>query len=394
MSTKHAPKIEMIGCEALKPYAKNPRQHPENQLALLEKAIKDFGFTVPILIDTKNQIIAGHGRLLAAQRAGLKQVPCIRATHLTDAQKRAYVLADNRLSQLSTWDEALLREELIGVKASGMSLFDLGFDPKELDDLLRTTDGTPDTVEDASDELPGAAALKDDMDFKSKLPWGIPEMRADMLAKWPKKAEVWGGLEYSGDPKSDTWYLWTFRTGTLKGCPRDRLIACFYVDDLKFNCLWEEPSRYVTKLLNLGVRVAIAPNYSLWPDHAAANHLWATYRARWVARYMQEAGISIIPDVNWADQKSFEFCLLGIPQNAPAIAVQLQNANNSDEMRAGILGVRTLVEKLKPQRLVVYTAEKGIQQIEAARLDVPITFIESRSALFNRKLGGERKGKK
>lgn len=388
------PKIEMLATSVLKPYDKNPRQHPENQLALLEKAIKEFGFTVPILIDAKNQIIAGHGRLVAAQRAGMDKVPCIRATHLTEAQKRAYVLADNRLSQLSTWDETLLREELIGVKASGVNLFDLGFDTKELDDLLKPQNGLADTVDEASDELPGAAALKDDMSFPSKLHWGIPELRTDMLAKWPKKAEVWGGEDYSGEAKDDTWYLWTFRTGTLRGAPRDRLIACFYIDDHKFDCLWEEPAKYAAKLLNLGVRVAIAPNYSLWHGQAEAVHLWATYRARWVSRYLQEAGIAIVPDINWLTLKSFEFTLLGIPKNAPAVAVQLNNVGTPESRAEYVHGLRFAMDALKPQRLVAYTAPNGQAVLDAAKLDVPVTVIESRSALFNRKLGEKSATKK
>ena len=90
--------LETIQIDALIPYARNSRTHSDAQVAQIAASIKEFGFTNPVLIDAGGGIIAGHGRVLAARKLGLSEVPCIRLEHLTDAQKRAYVIADNRLA--------------------------------------------------------------------------------------------------------------------------------------------------------------------------------------------------------------------------------------------------------------------------------------------------------
>ena len=111
-------KIEQRAIEALIPYARNSRTHSDAQVAQIAASIREFGFTNPVLIDKDGGIIAGHGRVMAARKLGLKDVPCIALGHLTDAQKRAYVIADNKLALNAGWDEELLRiefEELAGL---------------------------------------------------------------------------------------------------------------------------------------------------------------------------------------------------------------------------------------------------------------------------------------
>ena len=94
------------------PYARNPRTHSDAQVTQIAASIREFGWTVPILVDGANGIIAGHGRMLAARNLGLERVPVIELAHMSEAQKRAYVLADNQLARNAGWDEVLLRLEL------------------------------------------------------------------------------------------------------------------------------------------------------------------------------------------------------------------------------------------------------------------------------------------
>ena len=98
------------------PYANNPRTHSEAQVAQIAKSIEEFGFTNPILVDTKAGILAGHGRLRAAQKLGLSKVPVLVLDRLTETQKRAYILADNKLAENAGWDEELLAAELEALK--------------------------------------------------------------------------------------------------------------------------------------------------------------------------------------------------------------------------------------------------------------------------------------
>ncbi len=133
--------IEQWPLDRLLPYAANARTHPDEQVAQIAGSIVEFGFNVPCLVDERGVLVAGHGRLLAAQRLGLSQVPVIRLDHLTDAQARAYRIADNQIALNSGWDDALLSAEVARLKEDGVDLELLGFPEDELDRLLAGLDG-------------------------------------------------------------------------------------------------------------------------------------------------------------------------------------------------------------------------------------------------------------
>ena len=146
--------IEQIGIATIIPFAKNSRTHSDEQVAQIAASIREFGFTNPVLVDEANGIIAGHGRVLAARKLKLTEVPCIRLSHLSDAQKRAYVIADNKLALNAGWDEAMLKLELADLKALDFDLNLTGFNTDEIDALLAEpgTDGLTDP--DATPEPP------------------------------------------------------------------------------------------------------------------------------------------------------------------------------------------------------------------------------------------------
>ena len=118
------------------PYVNNSRTHSDEQVAQIAASIKEFGWTNPILVDGENGIIAGHGRLLAARKLGHKEVPTIELKDLTETQKKAYIIADNRLALNAGWDNEMLTIELNDLLADGFALELLGFDPNEIDSLL------------------------------------------------------------------------------------------------------------------------------------------------------------------------------------------------------------------------------------------------------------------
>ena len=128
--------MEMMPVASLAAYAANARMHPSEQVAQLAASIAEFGFNVPVLVDDGGVLIAGHGRVLAAKALGLDAVPAIRLGHLTEAQARAFRLADNQLALNSTWDESLLAAELRELRADEFDLGVIGFDQAALDRLL------------------------------------------------------------------------------------------------------------------------------------------------------------------------------------------------------------------------------------------------------------------
>jgi DNA modification methylase len=144
-------KIEQVKLDALIPYARNSRTHSDAQVAQIAASIKEFGFTNPVLIDETGSIIAGHGRVMAARKLAIAEVPSIRLTHLTEAQKKAYVIADNKLALNAGWDDEMLAVELTDLKDMGFDLDLTGFSTDEIEALLAPvgTEGLTD-----EDEVP------------------------------------------------------------------------------------------------------------------------------------------------------------------------------------------------------------------------------------------------
>lgn len=138
--------------EDLIPYARNARTHSDEQVARIAASIKEFGWTNPIIIDGENGIVAGHGRTLAARKLGLTEVPCIELKNLTETQKRAYILADNRLALDAGWDNEMLALELGDLKDAGVDLELTGFSDEELNELLATPTESADGDEDEAPE--------------------------------------------------------------------------------------------------------------------------------------------------------------------------------------------------------------------------------------------------
>lgn len=161
LNKKMADRIEIWPVGTLVPYDKNPRTHSPEQVSQIAASIAEFGFLNPILVDTAAGIIAGHGRLQAAQQLGLAQVPVVVLDHLTEAQKRAYVIADNKLALNAGWDDTLLRAEMAALAAEDFDLPVIGFSDDELADLLADpTVSEGQTDEDAVPEVPATPVAK------------------------------------------------------------------------------------------------------------------------------------------------------------------------------------------------------------------------------------------
>jgi len=122
--------------EGLIPYARNSRTHSDEQVAQIAASIREFGWTNPVLLDGANGIIAGHGRVLAARKLGMAEVPCIELSHLSEAQKKAYIIADNKLALNAGWDDELLAIELHELNAADFDMALIGFDASELSSAM------------------------------------------------------------------------------------------------------------------------------------------------------------------------------------------------------------------------------------------------------------------
>lgn len=128
--------MQLVSIDRLIPYARNSRTHSPEQINKLRSSLREFGFVNPVIVDRELNIIAGHGRVIAAREENIKEVPCVFADHLTEAQKRAYIIADNRMAMDAGWDEEMLRVEIEALQADAFDIALTGFDEKELSKLF------------------------------------------------------------------------------------------------------------------------------------------------------------------------------------------------------------------------------------------------------------------
>ena len=155
--------IKKIKTTDLIPYANNSRTHSDEQVLQIASSIKEFGFLNPVIIDADNGIIAGHGRVMAAKKLGIDELPCIDASHLTEAQKKAYIIADNKLALNAGWDDEILRIEFDALKELDFDLELTGFSLDEIDGL-EIEEIAPEYEEDADGEViepPGEPKTKE-----------------------------------------------------------------------------------------------------------------------------------------------------------------------------------------------------------------------------------------
>ena len=183
--------IEQVSIGALIPYARNSRTHSDAQVAQIAASIREFGFTNPVLIDADGGIIAGHGRTMAARKLGLDEVPCIRLTNLTDAQKKAYIIADNKLALNAGWDDDLLKVELEDLADLNFDLTLLGWDklPEFGDEVnydLLDDEDFDDQLKDMTDGVKKAIQIEFELhDY---------EEAQELIKFWRQKGAYVGGL--------------------------------------------------------------------------------------------------------------------------------------------------------------------------------------------------------
>lgn len=157
-------KIEHISPSDLKPYEDNARIHPESQIEKLQTSIQEYGIVLPVLIDANNVIIAGHAIVLACLKLELSEIPCVRASHLTEAQVKAYILADNRLAEDSSWDRSKLKTEMLRLRDEyGLELEHTGFEKREILRLRMDIADTPKNEDAMPEEVKSAVSKLGDL---------------------------------------------------------------------------------------------------------------------------------------------------------------------------------------------------------------------------------------
>lgn len=347
--------MEFLKPSELIPYGKNAKKHPAEQVRLIANSIREFGFRQPIVVDQNNVVVIGHGRLLAAKRLKLREVPVERITDLSEDQIKALRLADNSVAE-SDWNMDLLAQEIAEID---MDMSDFGLDIELEDEPEETEDDNQSGMRDALEH--NVFENQERQQFWTDNYYGIPRIYptqtvGDQMLRFMDWQEV-------DDPEN--------------------YIACFYYDDFKFMAAWRNPDKYIERLKRF--KAVVSPDFSLYTDFPRALQILSCYRRQWCGAYWQTKGIDVIPDVVWGDKESFDYCFLGLPEGGTVavstVGVKTDKDWNNAEGDMFKAGYDEMMRRLHPTTVLFYG--DMIDGLEGNIIRCP-SYYEQKRAMLNK----------
>lgn len=322
-----------IDINEIKPYSGNAKKHPEKQIKQIMTSIEEFGNNDPIAIDENNIIIEGHGRYEALRQLGHETVPVIRLSHLSTQQKRAYILAHNKLTMNSGFDIQTLADEMASITNVDMTLF--GFeDMAELDDL-------EEVAEDFEDEPEKEEVFETDRQYL--LQYADPE-RMTLGTQMPILEPTY----YIPDEVMGFNYVLSDKDETEQP---GKLIH-FYLDDYQFTRLWNKPEFYIEKLEKYGA--VLTPDFSLYMDMPLPMKMWNVYRSRLIGQIMQDKGLKVIPTLSWGGVDTFDFAFEGIPVGGTVSVSTVGIVKDDIAKEIWMAGMDYVMEYIRPSAIILY----------------------------------------
>ena len=324
----------------LKPYENNPRIN-DNAVDAVAESIKEFGFKVPIVIDKSNVIIAGHTRLKASKKLGLKQVPCIIADDLSEDQVKAFRLVENKTNELATWDDELLMQELEDLNFN-LDEYGFNFNDLSLDNIEYQEENEEQKINERNKTYSAYNMELYDENEASYI-WQMPVIKCDNYI--PKRLI---GFNYAKSSEDKN-------TGIH-----------FFIDDYQFERCWNNPEEYLEILRDYDC--VLSPDFSLYLDMALPVKVWNVYRSRLLGQYWQRNGLKVIPTISWAEEKTFDFAFEGIPEKS-IVAVSTIGVKREDEcFKYFKSGMDEMIKRIKPKTILCYGGKvdydcKGIEVI-------------------------------
>ena len=315
----------------LNPYENNPRLNDE-AVKYVTNSIKEFGFKVPIIIDSNNVIIAGHTRLKAAKQLGMDKVPCIIASDLTEEQVKAFRLADNKVSEQSKWDNEKLTLELNDILDIDMQLFN--FDTSMMNDI-NYIDNNIDCKLNERERTFNA--------------YNLNEYNANKVAGF-YQMPILKSCKYVPDDLIGFNYV-------LSKSPIKNTGVHFYLDDYQLERIWTNPLQYLDKLAEWDC--VFTPDFSLYTDMPMAMKIWNVYRSRLIGQLLQNMGVNVIPTLQWAEKETFKFCFDGIEPNGVVSVSTIGVKRDSTSLAIWENGMDEAINILHPNTVLVYGGDIG-----------------------------------
>ena len=318
-------KIEYVNINSIKPYKNNAKQHPREQIEQIKKSIEQFGMDDPIGI-WKDEIVEGHGRLIACKELGKQEVPIIRLDHLTDEERKAYTLAHNKLTMNSNFDTDILNDELADFDTIDMG--DFGFD-LDVDDIFKQNERHRTNDKYNLDLV--------DIDNSTNDFWQMPIIEKENVI--PNDLIELNSLNVENNTKK-----WNVEA-------KDVAIH-FYMDDYKLERLWNRPEDYINVLSQY--KCVLSPDFSLYLDMPMPMKIWNVYRSRQLGHYYQEMGIKVIPTIQWAEKETFEFAFKGIPKGSVVSVLTIGVKRDENALKIWREGMDAMIKEIEPSTILVY----------------------------------------
>ena len=313
-------KIEKVKIEDIKPYANNAKRHTKKQIEQIKKSINDFGYNDPIALDENNMIIEGHGRYEALKQLDYKEIDCIRLNNLTEQQKKAYILAHNKLNMETGFNDQILVDELNSILDFNME--DFGFNIN-----LSIYNLFKDNERHRTNDTYNLSLV--DIESSSNNFWQMPIIENDNYI--PKELI---GFNYAKTSKEKNVGIH------------------FYLDDYQFERVWNKPEDYIDILKQY--ECILSPDFSLYMDMPMPMKIWNIYRSRQIGQYYQQQGIKVIPTLSWAEKETFDFCFEGIPEGSIVSISTIGVKQNKEALKIWEAGVDELVKRIKPSVILIY----------------------------------------
>ncbi len=316
-------KIEYIAIDKLTPYDKNTKIHTKKQIEHIANSIKKFGFNDPLgIYGSQNIVLEGNGRIEAARKLEMKELPCVRLDHLSPDEMRAYVIAHNSLNLETGFDDSVLYDELKRLQDYDFRNF--GLNDSYLNALKYTqSELYRNTLAKNTKKLVRNS-------FKMTGKYDMPIIKKQVVDIADLKCISFCHTKYDD-----------------KRC--NKRMVHFFLHDYRFECAYENPDILLEKLKQYAC--VLTPDFSLYMDMPIALQIYSVFKNRWCGAFWQSNGLNVIPTVSWSDERSFEFCFDGIEQGS-TVAVSTYGSRNARE--DFLRGYKELLKKVKPCSIICY----------------------------------------
>ncbi len=405
-------KFEFVPLSSLERWPRNPKLHDEDRLL---KSFSRFGFVSPCIVGhwpgspPSGVLVAGHGRLDALlllhnsgqpppdrvkEEAGEWLIPVIHIDFASEKEAETYLLADNQLTISGGWNESLLNEIIkeledpVGFEALSQDL-SISDDQLPQPDQESFSPGDEPDLDHTELDPNDPHKLNEDVKFPSTNEWGVPDLRRDMLLdRLPSPLDTWGDKTSTPDDGTSFW-LWVYGSSVETGLPYDRSVLGLWCHDHYLETFWANPEWRAKSLLKKGVKAVVVPDFSIWAGAPRALQLYSVYRAQWVGRFFQEAGLKVIPRLEYFVDSAKDFSLLGVPKGSPVVATQFQTDFDDSQVDLLRIHLEEACKLIEPKTLLVYASDRGRKLVEGANLPCELVVLPTVASKRRRKKAKE-----